>query len=61
MREGEDITELLTNELGFVGKAGEKKGGGRKPTVTYHDPCHLNRAQGIRQGAEGAFGECAGR
>lgn len=44
-----DITELLTRELGFVGKAGEKKGREEKLIVTYHDPCHLNRAQGVRQ------------
>lgn len=44
-----DITELLTRELGFVGKAGEKTGSEEKLIVTYHDPCHLNRAQGIRQ------------
>ncbi|MBI5236020.1 MAG: (Fe-S)-binding protein [Deltaproteobacteria bacterium] len=43
-----DITELLTNELGFIGKAGAKAAE-EKVTVTYHDPCHLNRAQGIRR------------
>ena len=43
-----DITELLVNELGFKGDA-SRKGAGKKLTVTYHDPCHLNRAQGIRK------------
>jgi len=70
-----DITELLVNVLGYVGKSPpaplfqsgessaplfqsgespaplfprEESGGGKK-IVTYHDPCHLNRAQGIRR------------
>ncbi len=52
-----DITELLVNELkyvSFVEKPGmEKSGAGAKgeegrKVVTYHDPCHLNRSQGIR-------------
>ncbi|MBI5562099.1 MAG: (Fe-S)-binding protein [Deltaproteobacteria bacterium] len=42
-----DITELLVNALGFVGKGKETDISGK--TVTYHDPCHLNRAQGIRR------------
>ncbi|MBI5642436.1 MAG: (Fe-S)-binding protein [Deltaproteobacteria bacterium] len=40
-----DITELLVKVLGFKAEIIEA---GVKKTVTYHDPCHLNRAQGIR-------------
>jgi glycolate oxidase iron-sulfur subunit len=47
-----DITELLVNELKYVSSI-EKSGAGAKgeegrKVVTYHDPCHLNRSQGIR-------------
>lgn len=38
-----DISEFLVKK-GF--KVGEQT---QKVTVTYHDPCHLNHAQGIRQ------------
>ncbi|WKZ33888.1 MAG: (Fe-S)-binding protein [Thermodesulfobacteriota bacterium] len=41
-----DISELLLNELGFRGKG---SGDGPKTIVTYHDPCHLGRAQGLRE------------
>jgi glycolate oxidase iron-sulfur subunit len=47
-----DVTELLAGELGFIEKAVEGKGGGGGGDgriVTYHDPCHLNRNQGIRR------------
>src|SRR3989304_4442179 len=39
-----DITELLTKELNYEAK-GERKEG----TVTYHDPCHLKKYQGITE------------
>lgn len=41
-----DISELLLNELGF-----KNAGQGSEPrtVVTYHDPCHLGRAQGLRE------------
>lgn len=44
-----DITEFLVKELrysGVKGKANPEYSGKR---VTYHDPCHLNRNQGIRK------------
>lgn len=41
-----DISELLVNELGFKGRG---RGLGRDVKVTYHDPCHLGRAQGVRE------------
>lgn len=40
-----DITELLVNYLKFKGP-GTGKG---SKTVTYHDPCHLGRGQGLRE------------
>ncbi|MBI5599031.1 MAG: (Fe-S)-binding protein [Deltaproteobacteria bacterium] len=40
-----DITELLTGELPYKGGEKGKKGG----VVTYHDPCHLRRYQGISE------------
>lgn len=40
-----DISELLIHELGF--KKGD--GSGPKRIVTYHDPCHLGRAQNLRE------------
>ncbi len=43
-----DISELLVNVLGYKGHASWPSSG-KKRTVTYHDPCHLNRAQGIRR------------
>jgi glycolate oxidase iron-sulfur subunit len=44
-----DITELLSNDLKFTPEArAVGKGGEPKKVVTYHDPCHLNRSQGIR-------------
>jgi glycolate oxidase iron-sulfur subunit len=42
-----DITELLAGQFSY--KGGEKTGPDRDGVVvTYHDPCHLGRAQGIR-------------
>lgn len=42
-----DITELLANDLDFIRKGKKKENG---PTsVTYHDPCHLGRNQGVRE------------
>ncbi len=40
-----DISELLIHELGFRKGEGNKE----KRIVTYHDPCHLGRAQGLRE------------
>ena len=40
-----DISELLIHELGF--KKGSSEG--EKRIVTYHDPCHLGRAQNLRE------------
>lgn len=40
-----DISEFLVNVISF-----DRKGLGRvEKKVTYHDPCHLNRGQGINQ------------
>ncbi|MCK5236806.1 MAG: (Fe-S)-binding protein, partial [Deltaproteobacteria bacterium] len=39
-----DITELLRNELSY-----DLKGKDTGETVTWHDPCHLSRYQGIRE------------
>lgn len=45
-----DITELLVNVLGVDSPLStDGESGGKKKIVTYHDPCHLNRAQGIRK------------
>jgi glycolate oxidase iron-sulfur subunit len=41
-----DISELLMTELRFKVKGGQ---GHAKRVVTYHDPCHLGRAQGLRE------------
>ena len=44
-----DITELLVNELKYVSRAAPPGvEAEEKKVVTYHDPCHLNRSQGIR-------------
>ena len=42
-----DITELLVNDLRYKPDGSGKDNAG--VTVTYHDPCHLNRAQNIRR------------
>ncbi|MBI5559732.1 MAG: (Fe-S)-binding protein [Deltaproteobacteria bacterium] len=41
-----DITELLTHELPYKGGVKE---GNRNLVVTYHDPCHLRRYQGVSE------------
>ena len=64
-----DITELLATDLdpmealegaGDTSSPVSSKDSGKPVTVTYHDPCHLNRNQGIKaeprallEGAEG--------
>jgi glycolate oxidase iron-sulfur subunit len=45
-RKVRDICELLAELLPSGGVMGELQGG---PRVTYHDPCHLAHAQGIRE------------
>ncbi len=41
-----DITELLEGILSYKGRAGEGSG---DRVVTYHDPCHLRKYQGISE------------
>ncbi len=46
-----DITEFLPvnpRPAMAAGRAVAEPAGGKRPVVTYHDPCHLNRNQGIR-------------
>ncbi|MFQ5464759.1 MAG: (Fe-S)-binding protein [Thermodesulfobacteriota bacterium] len=40
-----DVSELLVDVFGFESEGGE----GQERVVTYHDPCHLGRAQGVRE------------
>ncbi len=40
-----DVTELLYNELGYRGEGAKRD----DRVVTWHDPCHLSRCQGIRE------------
>lgn len=54
-----DITELLVNVLNYTGK-GKDEPTGAKLIVTYHDPCHLNRAQGIRREPRELISNAAG-
>lgn len=43
-----DITALLAGRLRAAGMEGKTNAKGRRTTVTYHDPCHLNRGLGVR-------------
>ncbi len=43
-----DITALLAGKLRAAGMEGKTNAQGRRTTVTYHDPCHLNRGLGVR-------------
>ncbi len=40
-----DVTEFLVDEVGYRAEKREKSAG----VVTYHDPCHLRRFQGISE------------
>ena len=42
-----DITELLVNELGVKNPTSHIPHPTSRLVVTYHDPCHLRRGQGI--------------
>jgi len=45
-----DISQFLTKELGISSERKETPPReGNLPTITYHDPCHLNRTLGITQ------------
>ena len=44
-----DITELLVNDLGLTDGSLNLKSSNPAPVVTYHDPCHLRRGQGIKE------------
>ena len=45
-----DITELLQNELSYKGRGAKRQKGEKVgKVVTWHDPCHLSRYQGIRE------------
>ena len=45
-----DITELLQNELSYKGRAAKgQKAEKVDKVVTWHDPCHLSRYQGLRE------------
>ncbi|MBI1911859.1 MAG: (Fe-S)-binding protein [Deltaproteobacteria bacterium] len=52
-----DITELLVNELDYLNKAGNEKKG--ELIATYHDPCHLGRAQGLRDAPRYLIEKCS--
>lgn len=43
-----DITALLAGKLRAANMEGKGNDKGRRTTVTYHDPCHLNRGLGVR-------------
>lgn len=43
-----DITELLATDLGPMKSSGKSSAESAPLSVTYHDPCHLNRNQGIK-------------
>lgn len=43
-----DITELLTGPLAGTWEKSSSKNMGERAVVTYHDPCHLSRYQGVK-------------
>ncbi|MEE8185703.1 MAG: (Fe-S)-binding protein [Thermodesulfobacteriota bacterium] len=44
-----DITELLVNDIGLTSLVLDDQSPTSEKIVTYHDPCHLRRGQGIKE------------